>query len=184
MLLRNSIFAFAVMLAGCGGLNVQTDYDPAADFSGFETYAWAERTEEGKQDARVYNDITASRVKLAVNRALQAKGFREATSGQPDFVVAWHGAIDEKVSVNTVNSYYGYGYGWYGGGYVGSQTYVNTWNEGTLVIDIVDVGANQLVWRGMGSDTVGGERSPEEAQRGLDQATAKILADFPPGAGN
>ncbi len=184
MLLRTSTFALAVLLAGCGGLQVQTDYDPEADFAGWETYRWAERTDEGRQDPRVYNDITASRVKLAVNRALEAKGYREVSSGSADFVVAWHGAIDEQVSVNTVNTYYGYGWGWYGPGVGTSQTYVNTWNEGTLVIDIVDVSANQLVWRGMGTDTLGGEKSPEETQRLLDQATAKIMADFPPGAGN
>ncbi len=182
---RAALLALACTLAlgACGGLKVSTDYDPEANFSGWHTYAWAERTEEGELDPRVYNNIVESRVKVAVGKALQAKGYSEVISGDPDFLVAWHGAIDGKVSVNTVHTHYGYGWGWYGPGFGASQTYVNEWDEGTLIIDLIDTRENKLVWRGSGSDTVSGQRSPEDAQRAFDDAAAKILGSFPPGGG-
>ena len=179
--------ALALPLAACAGTSVQSDYDPAYDFSQLSTYAWAERTEEGK-DPAVYNNIVESRVKEAVNQALKAKGFREVSSN-PSFLVAWHGAIDQQHSVSTVGTSYGYGWGWYGGwggpGMTTSTTYVSTWDEGTLIIDVVHVSANKLVWRGSAQGEVDEySNDPERMQRDLNEAVTKMMATFPPGAGS
>ncbi len=167
------------LLACGGGVSVNTDYDPGADFGSYRTYAWADRTESGDDDPRVYNAITMGRVRTAVDRALAAKGYSQATGGGVDFYVAWHGAIEGRMSYQTINSHYGYGWGWYGG--VGtSTTYVNEWDEGTLLVDIVDASSNQLVWRGTATGTVEPELSPVESQARLDDAAAKLLGTFPP----
>jgi hypothetical protein len=169
-------------LVACGGgVAVNSDYDPGADFASYQSYAWAERSESGDDDPRVYNAITMQRVRTAVDRALAAKGYSEATGGAPDFYVAWHGAIEGKMSYQTINSHYGYGWGWYGGMGVGtSSTYVNEWDEGTLLVDIIDAGRNELVWRGTATGTVEPELTPAESQARLDDAAAKLLQTFPP----
>ncbi len=180
------VLTLAVMIGGCGGLKVQTDVDPEADFTGWQTYQWAERTDEGKQDRRVYNYAVEGRVKNAVNRAMEAKGLREDTIGQPDFLVGWHGFIQGQANFSVVSSYYEYSSGWFGyytPGYVSSQTYVNNWKDGTLMLDIVDARSNALVWRGMGTDALGDAEGPEQLQKRMDEAVARILRDFPPPAG-
>ncbi len=158
---------------------MSTDYDPGVDFASYETFAWAERTPSGDDDPRVYNRVTMQRVRTAVERALRAKGFQQVES-EPDFYVAWHGAIEGRMSTQTINSHYGYGWGWYGGMGV-SNTYVNEWDEGTLLVDIVDAASNDLVWRGTATGTIEETRTPEEAQAELDLATRELLRDFPPG---
>lgn len=180
-----SLFLITFAASACGGgITINTDYDPNADFSGYQTYQWAQRTETGDDDPRVYNPITASRVKEAVNYALTAKGMREVNSS-PDFYVAWHGAIEGKMSMNTMYSNYGYGYGWYGYGGAGmgtATTYVNEWDEGTLVVDIIDAGTEQLVWRGGATGTVDkGNKPPEKAQEDFNKGAVKLLESFPPG---
>ena len=50
------------------------------------------------------------------------------------------------MSAATISAHYGYGWGWYGSGR--TNTYVNEWDEGTLLVDIVDAASNELVWRG------------------------------------
>ena len=182
-----ALAALALPLAACSSTKVQSDYDPGYDFTHLNTYAWAERTEAGK-DPAVYSDIVESRVKEAVNRALQAKAFREVSSN-PSFLVAWHGAIDQQHSVNTVGTSYGYGWGWYGGwggpGMATSTTYVSTWDEGTLIIDFVDVSTNKLVWRGSAQGEVDEyENDPDRMQQDLNDAVTKMMATFPPGAGS
>ena len=70
---RHIIFSAAAtaLLVGCASRpNISTDYDPQASFSGLTTYEWAVRTESGDDDPRVFNAITAGRVKNAVNTAL------------------------------------------------------------------------------------------------------------------
>jgi hypothetical protein len=179
--------ALTLSLAGCATTQVQSDYDPNFNFSQLSTYSWAERTSEGK-DPAVYNNIVESRVKVAVNQALKAKGFSEVASN-PSFLVAWHGAINQEHSINTVGTEYGYGWGWYGGwggpGMMTSTTYVSTWNEGTLIIDIVDAKANKMVWRGSAqSELDEHQNDPQKMQEALNEAVDKMMATFPPSSGS
>ncbi|MCZ6916541.1 MAG: DUF4136 domain-containing protein [Gemmatimonadetes bacterium] len=184
-----SCLATAAFLAGCGGgLKVDTDYDPQADFASMRTYQWAQRTPSGDDDPRVYNAIVMGRLKTAVNTVLQAKGFREVSSS-PDVYVAWHAAIEGKMSYETINNNYGYGWGRYGGGGWGmgtstSRTTTREWDEGMLLIDFIDAGSEELVYRTVGQAKLSqSRRTPQEAQERANEVVAEMLADFPPGRG-
>jgi len=89
------------------------------------------------------------------------------------------------MSLQTINSNYGYGHGWYGGGFgVGtSTTYVNEWDEGTLLIDVIDAKKNELIWRGSAQAELRKHQDPSEGQEVLNDVVARILRDFPPGSG-
>ncbi len=173
------------LLAACASASYTSDYDPSASFSDYRTYRWAVRPPQGRDDPRVYNAIIGGRVKTAVDRALEAKGFVKVTDEEPDFWVAWYGAIEGKMSMTTTGGGYAgwYGYGWYGGAMTGiSTTRVEEWDEGTVVIDIIDGERRELVWRGSVTDVIEKRtRSPEEAQRAFDEGAAKLLEPFPPG---
>jgi len=158
--------ASAVFLSGCGGgLQIDTDYNPQADFSAIQTYAWAQRTPSGQDDPRVYN------------------------ASSPDAWVAWHGAIEGKMSYETISNNYGYGWGAYGYGRGGmaigttsSRTTAREWDEGTLLIDILDRAGEELVWRSVGQAKLSqSARTPAEAQARADEVAAEMLAGFPPG---
>jgi hypothetical protein len=162
-----------------GGTEFTSDWDPGADMTGYRTYAWAQRTDAGRENARVYNAVTETRVKSAVNKALEARGYeRVVAAANPDFMVAWHGAIEGKVAFTTVNRYYGYGWGWYG--YGSSSTRAEGWDEGTLVLDIVDAASNQLVWRGTAAGELQRDIPREERQARLDAGAERLLRTFPP----
>jgi len=183
--------ASAVFLSGCGGgLQIDTDYNPQADFSAIQTYAWAQRTPSGQDDPRVYNAIVQGRITSAIDGALQAKGLRLVTSS-PDAWVAWHGAIEGKMSYETISNNYGYGWGAYGYGRgrstlamgtTSSRTTAREWDEGTLLIDILDRAGEELVWRSVGQAKLSqSARTPAEAQARADEVAAEMLAGFPPG---
>ena len=179
----------AAFLMGCGGgLQVDTDFNPQVDFASMETYAWAQRTPAGDDDPRVYNAIVAGRLKTAVDNALQSKGLREVSSS-PDVYVAWHGAIIGKMRYETISNDYGYGWGRYGrGGWhlgaTSTRTEVREWDEGTLLIDIIDAGTDELVYRTVGQATLSEvRRTPQEAQEVANEVVLRMLADFPPGGG-
>lgn len=173
----------AALTAGCSaGVKYNSDYDPTADFSDIRTYQWAERTPKGDDDPRVYNDITMRKVKFAVDKALQAKGMQPVNTN-PDVYTAWHGAINGKMSLQTISSSYGYGWGWYGPGMgMGtSTTYVNEWDEGTLLVDVISGSTKELIWRGSAQAELSGtQQNPSEGQDQLNQVVARLLAPFPP----
>ena len=170
-------------LAGCASFAVNTDYDPVAvsRIADFGTYGWLPHP--GGGDTRVNNQLVAARVIRAVDNALARKGYQRADSN-PDFMLGWHVGLEDKVDVDQINSYYGYGYGrWGRGGAVWgtTETYVDEYTQGTLILDVVDGAANELLWRGIVEGRVHANNSPAEREQRVQEAVDKMLEEFPPG---
>ena len=186
-LLNLGAAAVAVSLAGCsGGLHIKTDYNPGAvpEMQAYRTYSWLPEPAGGRgADTRVNNPITIQRIVTAIETALAARGYDKVASGG-DFKVGWHGAVNSQTNYVTYNDYYGYGWGgWgYGGwGTTTSRTSAYTIDQGTLIVDIVDSGTNELVWRGMAQAEVGNPSpDPERRQQELNDVCERLLSSFPP----
>jgi len=158
-----------VLLAACSSVSINYDYDMAYDFSKLRTYRWADVP--SKADA---NPLIVQRVGAAVEAQLKAKGYLMA-EGTPSFLVASYVGKHTKIQVND----WGYGYGrgrWYGGG--GLDVY--EYEEGSLIVDIVDAKTRQLVWRGTATSIVDPSATPEEKTKKINEAVAKMFQDFPP----
>lgn len=167
--MKNTSIWAAVALAvlpACSGLSTNFDYDTAHDFSGLHTYAWIE-----KQD----NSISMKRVRESVDAELQARGFAR-TDARPDFQIAAHiGTKDRLRVVDWGYTYQPRGY-WYGGRDIDVYEY----EEGSLVIDVIDPGQSTLVWRGTASKAVDRTWTPEERDEEVREAVKTLLAEFPP----
>jgi len=181
-----SLFTFTIItltLIGCSSLKVTTDFDPSQDFNNYKTYRWATDKEVNPNDALAQNPLIKKRVVAGVNKALQDKGFVLAEKGtEPDFVVITHAGVKEKMNVTQTGGYRGYG--WYDPwwGPYGGNTHVSYYEEGSLVIDIIDWNEKELSWRGVGTGVVKDrQQDAEEMQERINEITVKILADFPPG---
>ena len=118
---------------------------------------------------------------------MRAKGFRYDSSGEPNFRVGYHLILDERVDYQTVNTYWGGGWGYgrvyrpYGPGYGTSQTYATEYTQGTLIIDFFDTGSKELVWRGTAEGKIHETDDPQEKQDRANRAVQMILDQFPPG---
>jgi hypothetical protein len=164
------------IFAACSTINVVLDYDPTQDFSLYKTYRWARIREINKQDVLNKNQFLRKRVQTAVDKTLMERGFEKLEEGDPDFVVFIHAGVEPRMNVYYHHPYYYYP--WWGpyGGY----TSVSYYNQGTLVIDIVDNNEKELSWRGLGTGTVQRYSDPETLQEEIDFTVSKILENFPP----
>jgi hypothetical protein len=155
----------AATLAGCSGMSIRSDYNPQATFDDYSTYAWMPAPTTGNP---------------RVDNALVEKGYTlTSDADNATFWVGYHLDVEGRMDVTTVNSYYGYGWGpWYGGAY--RDTQVRYYDQGTLLIDIIDAEARELVWRGTAEAEVRPDMRPEDRERRLNEAIAKILERFPP----
>ncbi|MBZ4420202.1 DUF4136 domain-containing protein [Myxococcus sp. RHSTA-1-4] len=177
-----------LMFAACATIDVNTNYDPNAvqQLNSYRSYAWLP-TKEGK-DPRVYNDIIDGHLRRAVDQQLQGRGYRLVDpSASPDFLIGWQGAIDSKVSAETVGAYYGYyGYGWgpYWDPFYGptGATYLREYEMGTLILDVVDAKAKKLVWRGTAQAELQENPSASSTQERIGDAVEEMLSRFPPKA--
>lgn len=181
----------AVLLAGCSTMDVTTDYDPGAVFEGMKRYAWLPEPRKATGDPRIDdNKLLDQRIRKAVEDQLEFKGYTLSTS-DPDFLVGYHVSLDKRQSVQVLNDYYGYGPGWgyrYGAayrpmGYAGApDTYVYEYEEGTLILDIVNPANRELMWRGAASDEVHFKNTPQESEAQIRTAVQAMLERFPPDA--
>ncbi len=172
------LVALGLLAGGCSGIKVDADYDPNADFQSLSGYAWLPPTErQNTGDPRVDNPLLASRVESAVDNELVFKGFRKVEDAEADFFVNFHVGVQSKVDVTSVPTTYGYGR-W--GGVYATETRVDQYEQGTLLIDIIDREKDDLIWRGSGQSRVHEGGTPEERNERVRKAVAAILADFPP----
>lgn len=172
-----AFFLLAMALAGCARVRVATDYDRSANFGALHTYGWRPGPQQGMGDPRFDSSLLDMRVRAAIDRVLVSKGYAKAIPGTPpDFLVGYHAVVRQKTSVQTINTWYGYrvgGWGW-------PQTTVYDYDEGTLLIDVIDPATMKLLWRGTGTGVVDPQASPEKRERRINDAVEEILAGFPP----
>lgn len=171
-----------LLITGCSTLSVNSDYNPEYNYSQIKSYAWL-KGEKPSEDARINNTLIINRVKNAISTEMAERGLKETESGTPDIYVNWLGGIKDKIRQETINQYYGpmwygYPYGGYWPSY--SQTYNVEYQEGTLIIDILDGKTKALIWRGTGQDYVDENKTPEEITSAINEAVKQIMATFPP----
>jgi hypothetical protein len=183
---RSIAVAALLLAAGCARYHVRTDWQPGTDFSHLGTYAWRDR-EHAPRDPRIDNDLFESRVREAVDDELRAKGFR-LVDGPADFEVAWDAWVQPRSDVTAFPSW-GFGFGGFRGGPgfwgvgLGSDVYVDQYDEGMLIIDILDPETGRLLWRGTAESRLREDRTPEQRTKRVRDAVHAILERFPPSPG-
>lgn len=161
--------ATALAGAGCSSITTNVDYDTTARFDAYHTYAF--------KDVHERDAFALRRVRAALDRTLQAKGLAKA-EGKPDLWVVLHTRMRNERQVTTFSTGWGWRWGWRGGYWTTAR--VDNIPVGTLVVDLVDTNAKELVWRGSASRVVERDETPQERAGKIQEAVDKILADFPP----
>ena len=164
-----SIAMFFCFTAASVGQQVKTDYDHNANFGQYKTYSW--------EKVQTRDPLLVDRIKDAVNGALTAKGWTQVESGGDVSVVAMEITHNQQ----TLNTFYdGFGGGWRWGGFGDATTTTETYQVGSLVVDLFDAKTKNLIWRGSSSDTL--SNNADKNTKHLDKGVQKMFAHFPPEA--
>ncbi len=161
------------VLAGCGTVRVEAQHDPTANFSAYRTYGWKGGSMElatGSEEERTALD---RRIRIAIERQLAAQGFQKSAAGTPDFLVGYHATVRE-VTVSTFQDFYRYRQAGGSGG--PQEAYVYGYEEGSLVLDIVEPTRQHLLWRGSASVAI----DPMQRKERFAEAVRQALERFPP----
>lgn len=177
-----------LLLAACSSQpNVETDHQADFDFSSLKTFEVAE-TKQNTQESILVSPFTLSHIHSALNGELARRYQSVSTGAKPDFTVSYHVVIEEKIDPHSYDSLYGYGYGYgyYGRGYYrpwpyyGYGTGVHVYNQGSLIIDIVDAKTGKPIWRGVSEKRLGRSMAPQQQREVLSAAVTEVMAHFPP----
>jgi Domain of unknown function (DUF4136) len=151
-------------------VSVKTDYDHAAVFGKYHTYAL--------DTSSIGLSATGSEaLQSSLRSSLAERGLKESGKNSDIYIVATV-FTQEKLSVMPSGGYtvYPSRYGSYRMGTVAMNTEVRQYTEGTLVIDFVDRKTHKIVFRGVGQAGVG---STERNAAAIRAAVSKIVAAYP-----
>lgn len=191
------ILCLMVLTTSCSIITVSYDYDQEADFTRLATFDWLPIPIKART-----NELTVKHVKRAVNRELEAKGFKR-NPANPDFLIALHVRREKKVDIvdwgytyAPHDRYYGYHDRFWRSPndrywrwprnrfrrpeYRQKRFELIEYVEGTIILDLVDASSKELIWRGTARGEVDPDRKPEKRREAINKAVAKILENFPP----
>jgi hypothetical protein len=176
--------ASMLILCGCSTVSVTTDYDPTASFEDYRTYAL-----ESPANAPLLSPSADAALRSALHENLTARGIHEVrVNNKPDLAVVPHARLQQRHTREQYN-HWGYGVGgWpFGAGYYGMwigepypTTTIESYTEGTLILDFVETSHRTLVFRGTVKATVGNAKRTAE---NIGEAVEKIVATIPAAAG-
>jgi hypothetical protein len=179
-----AIVAALSSLSGCAS-RARYDYDREIAFSHYRTFDWIappvraseEEINSDPEGPFARNSLLDKRIRAAVNEHLEARGYRYEDGGEPDFRLNYHVTFKDKLAGS--GSEFGYASRYRRGAFSsGFNWSVRQYQEGTIIIDIVDRSKDQLAWRGwMTSRNRDGYFDEPEIAR----AVRTILTRFPPG---
>ena len=164
---------FLFILGSCSSIRVNSDYDKSVNFSQYKTYAF----HKSGIDRVEISGLDKKRILNAIDVELGKKGMTK--SENPDLLVNIFTKERERIDVDQFNAGWGYGWGYGWNPYLwGGRTYVSSYVEGTLYIDLIDAKKKELVWEGEGVGYLTENRERKESQ--INEFVAKILEQFPP----
>jgi hypothetical protein len=156
-------FSFTVASAQ----DVYVNSSPNANFSQYHTYAWGQQ----QNPNQIANSFLAQEAQTQISNQLQGKGLKLVQETEnPDLIVVGSGGM------KTQTSYNAWGMRGIGGG-MGTITAQQSLT-GTLIVDIYDVKAKQLVWRGVAQGALNEKNSQKNMQL-VDKAVAKMFKKYP-----
>jgi hypothetical protein len=158
------------LTAGVAAQDVKTNAMPGVDFSKFHTYKWVPI-----QGASHPNQIVDQEIRQSIDSQLASKGLTKTEGDQADLYVGYQVAVDQQKQWNA----YGMGGGWRMGGGMATATQ-STINVGSLVLDMYDPTAKQLVWTGTATKTLDPSSKQSKNEERLNKTMAKLLKNFPP----
>jgi uncharacterized protein DUF4136 len=139
---------------------VTYNFDHAANFSAYKTYAWSRGAESS-------DELDHPRVVQAIDAGLAAKGLtRVERDASPDVLVAYDAIFEVNQTVT--------------GRYLWGSARVESIVEATLVVDINDARTNALVWHSVASSDMASIDTPETRDKKIAKATQKMFKNYPP----
>jgi hypothetical protein len=171
-----TVLAIIALTAGCAAMTVSSHIERNVNFADFLTYDWGPPDNLPVGDPRLDNNpFFQDYLQGAIEKKMAARGYERVVSGEPDLLIHYHASVNQKVDVYKADAPYGYCYGT-------CEAQVVDYEQGTLVVDIVDRKTNKVIWRGWAQDTMNGVIDNQaRLEKQVDEGVAKMMLQLPRG---
>ena len=160
-------------LPACGPrVEVHGERSTIATFGRYGTYAWATGATAARSPREAEASVFDWRLRNAVDRGLAAKGYVR-TEGAASLLVDYNVATTER-DADTFLGYFRYRQ--LGGAREVGDAYVRGYQEGTLVLYLLDARTGELAYRASATGLMGEE---EADKKRLEDAVGRMFEDLP-----
>lgn len=181
----------AVLLVGAVAaqkLEVKAEADPKADFSTIRTYGWLPPppvvrnvAPDAVSNPNLSNEVLGPHIVAAIDRQLAARGLVQAGQDDADVQIVYVAAMRSGVDSDYLGQHYGYITRFAPPGAIayGPATSASVYQQGTIVVDVVQRAAKRGIWRGSVVTRVAQERKLEDRVKRINEAIERIFRRFP-----
>ena len=172
----------AALAAGCESIETSSESNPKADLSRIKTWAWMEGQDGGTLNSPTDREHVTAAVVESLGAGLAGRGLTYSGTGVPDAYVAFR--IDLEHVIRVMDYYSSVGTGWTWRGFQGRTVDVKNselveYDQGMLVVDIVDAKTGMFLWRGTARAIVEPETPRTEKEKLAREAATKVAKEFP-----
>lgn len=173
--IRVFIVAILVALAGCAS-QVNTDHDPAIDFSSLKKFYFFPQSQTLRDDFLV-TEMELDRVRSALLIAFKESHKRVASMYESDFVLSYYVVVEPEYSYSSHGNYSGaplfsdHGR-WH------SRFSEKVYMKGALIVDVYDTKSSKMIWRGTVSTGLKRQQPPEQREEKISKAVNKLTQRF------
>jgi Domain of unknown function (DUF4136) len=166
----------AITAAACSKFTIRTDRAAGADFARYRTFAWFPIADVPPDDQTTGDRALDKRIYEAIERQMEQKGYAPAASTGSDLLLTYRllrtdGYEEPKLPYQAQ---------WHRGAYLDAlHASSDTYQRGTLIIDVVDRSSRELVWRGSASARLQPHTSYDATVKRANAAIEQTLASFP-----
>jgi hypothetical protein len=189
-MLKASLFSFlvaVVCLSSCATKPyVATDYEASYNFAALKSFSVKSAKQDTKENILI-SPFTLSHIHALVNSELGKRYQSVSETVTPDFYVTYNVVMEDKLEPSAYDEMYGYGFWGRGYRYPSPLFYrpafdggVRVYNQGSLIIDMVDAKTQQPIWRGVSEKRLNKSLSPQKQREILTSAVLEVLSQFPP----
>jgi hypothetical protein len=165
--------AIAIGAAGCASVQLNSYVARDTDLAVYRTYNWAPSDRLATGDPRLDNNPFFRRaLQASVDRRLTAKRLERRETGHADLEVRYHARVSQQVDPGTYDKEFG--------PCDAAECEPFVFDEGTIMIDLVDARTQRLVWRGWTKERIDGViDNQDRLEERIDKAVFRIIEQFP-----
>jgi len=187
-----AVIAVSLLLTGVvalAGVKVRADFDKEYDFTKPKTFGWHP---DGAGEIKMLQLSGDDPVKMlerfdpimkdAIATELAKRGLLLATNGKPDIVIHYYVLIGPNSESQFRGQFIGAVPPWGLPDFAMTTTSFKVFEQGTVVLDLMDAPRKEIVWRGVAETEIQRQRTPAEREVRIRSGVADLLKKFPPKA--
>jgi len=160
-------------LASCAPVRVNSYAVPMTDMRSYRTYTWDVAELESTGDPRLdHNRFFKERVQEAIDAQMRFRGYEKVAGGTPDMTLHIHARVQQRIDSAQIDGA--------GGSCSQDECRSYVYDEGTLLIDIMNARTRSLIWRGWAERSLDGIVDNQDLMnQTIDRAVSVICARLP-----